>query len=696
MNENASSGGNGLATLEDLRRTLVTAPVGGAFDRQARVAAAALGAPAAVLVAADGQNEVWKGAFGLPGSLAARGDRGEPAASLVQHLGGEPLAVANALQDPRFAGLSRHPALKQAGLVAVLAVPLSTPSGNLPAWLAVMDSRPRSWGQQDIDLLRDLGRSILTELEASRLRGEMNSREEEAQREHREKAALLEGIPHGLFLLDPEGHMVLCNEAAARFFHEVSGRAPEQLPGMDIWAQCPEVADSSFARECRLAEQERLLGAPGTFQTEAYFPSLHRWYAFHGAHTDAGLCVAVQDITERVHLERSLRSRAIELAESNRGKEEFLLQLAHELRNSLAPIRNALHLWSTVSEAAGGVADEDSAEEDRTRRMAEGELQRISSLLDDLLKLSSLAPSDLKPNLARLDFGEVVGRAFHAALAQPGARGRRLSVHLPSEPLPLEGDRDMLEKVLAHLLDNAVKYTRSGGEVTVEVVQEANEAFLRVRDDGIGISPERLPRIFNMFMRAEPGVSSGNRLQGGVGVGLALVRRLVELHGGRVEARSEGLGHGSEFLVRLPALPPAALEAGSAGQPPVRVLIVDDSKQAADSLAVLMRMWGYDVRVAYDALSAIEDARAYPPRVVLLDLGMPGVDGYEAARRLRALEQSKDALLVAVTGYAEEEDRRRARRAGFDYHLVKPAHPDELRELLQLATSVEPQSVPSS
>jgi CheY-like chemotaxis protein len=243
----------------------------------------------------------------------------------------------------------------------------------------------------------------------------------------------------------------------------------------------------------------------------------------------------------------------------------------------------------------------------------------------------------------------------------------------------------MLETVLSHLLDNAVKYTRPGGQITLEVGRDEHEAVLCVRDNGIGIAEDMLPRLFNMFMRPDP---VGGRVQGGIGVGLALARRLVELHGGRIEARSDGLGRGSEFVVRLPAVMEPA-PADEPGRKPLRVLVVDDSKQAAESLAMLLKMWGYEVRVAYDALTGLEDARTYPPQVIILDIGMPGMDGYELARRLRGQAQSKDALLVAVTGYGEEEDRQRALGAGFDYHLVKPAAPEDLRELLKVAGSFE-------
>lgn len=661
MSQDVAFGVDGPSATEPRRRTLAAAlsaaPAGGPFDRLTRRAAAALQAPTAVLIAEGEQGKICKGTFGLPEPLFAMRDQ-VPSPLLPQDLGAEPLALANAADDRQY---SRHPALEQAGLVAMLAVPLH----EVPAWFAVLDRRPRTWTPADIDLLRDLGRCVVAELQAG---GPHRSPETRTGA----MTPLLDGIPHGLFLLDPAGHMRLCNRAAARFFQQVCGVDPEHLQGMDIWQQCPEVADSTFAKESRQAEREQR-----TFQTETYIPTLRRWFAFHGAHVAEGLCVSMQDVTARVEMERSLRSRASELAEANRGKEDFLLQLAHEVRNALAPVRTALHLWSTHD---GG-----NTQEYEARHMALTELQHISGLLEDLLKLSRLAPTDLPPKLTRIDLAGVAAHSVNALLATPAARGRRFALNLPTDPLPIEGEPEMLEKVVAHLLDNAVKFTRAGGQITVEVSRDKNDALLRVRDDGIGIAPDMLPRVFNLFMRPD---RPGGRLQGGIGVGLALVRRVVELHGGRVEARSEGAGRGSEFVVRLPALAEANGAAGSA-QPPMRVLIVDDSRHAAESMALLLRVWGYEVRVAFDPLAALDDARAHPPHVVLLDIGMPGMDGYEVARRLRAQEESRNALLVAVTGYGEDDDRRQALGAGFDYHIVKPADPEELRELLRVASSLD-------
>ena len=637
------------------------------FDRLTRLAARALKAPAAFLAVIRDGRESWKGAFGIPEALRPPPD-GAPGSSFVQQLAaGEPLAIENALKDARF---QRDPLVAQNKFPALLGLPLDTPLGTLPACLVVLDSRPRAWAPEETELLRDLVCSALLEVEVSRLR-------EEVHREHREKMALLTSIPYGVFMLDTEGRITLLNPLAARFFGQVSGRNPDQLVGRLIWQECPEVADSAFARECRQAEVE---GRP--LQLETYFPDLRRWFAFDGIRSAEGLCVSFRDVTERTELEKSLRSQAEALTESNRGKEDFLVVLAHELRNALAPIRNALHLWGTGADPGDG---------EQARVMADREVQRISHLLEDLLKVSQVAPGSLHPNLERLDLGEVAAEAVRAALTSPEGRGQKLLVDLPADVLWVEGDRQMLEQLLVHLLNNATKFTRPGGQVWLEAIQEDAEVVLRVRDNGMGIPAEALPGVFDLFMRAN---RSEDRLRDGLGVGLTLVRRLVEAHGGHVEAHSEGSDRGSEFVVRLPvagaaseALPTPPAE--SSARKSLQILIVENNKETAQSIAILLRAWGYEVRVTYDPFSALEEARVHPPRVILLDIGLPGMDGYEVAAKLREQSESCGAMLVAVTGYGEEEDRRRAREAGFDYHMVKPVDPNDLRTLLQLAETLD-------
>jgi CheY-like chemotaxis protein len=295
-----------------------------------------------------------------------------------------------------------------------------------------------------------------------------------------------------------------------------------------------------------------------------------------------------------------------------------------------------------------------------------------------------------------VDLADVVARAVEAARPAITAEGHHLSVAPPAEPVPLDADPVRLVQALANLLTNAAKYTDPGGRIDLTAGREGDEAVVRVRDTGIGLAPESLGRIFELFAQVAP---SGARSPGGLGVGLTLARSLIELHGGTVEARSEGLGRGSTFTIRLPLQKGAEEEKGRGGEeerktgdvsssPPLpfsssrKVLVVDDNADAADSLAVLLRLLGHEVRVAHDGPAALAAAAGGWPEVVLLDLGMPGMDGYEVARRLRADPATAGAVIAALTGWGQDEDRRRSKEAGFDHHLVKPADLGALQQIL--------------
>jgi CheY-like chemotaxis protein len=354
--------------------------------------------------------------------------------------------------------------------------------------------------------------------------------------------------------------------------------------------------------------------------------------------------------------------------------------LAHELRNPLAPIRNALHI---MKQPAGN-----EALIGQFREMAERQVQHMARLLDDLLDVSRVSRGKIELRKESVDMAAVLHRTVEGVRPLLEERGHQFTVSLPSEPLRVEGDPTRLEQVLTNLLNNAAKYTDPGGRIWLLASREGDEIVLQVRDTGIGIAPDMLPRIFDLFVQADRRL---DRSQGGVGIGLTLVRKLVELHGGSVEAYSAGPGRGSAFVVRLSASAPepqSRQTEAEGGRLPAsalvrhRVLVVDDNVDAADSLAMLLRLAEQEVRVAYDGPTALLIAQAFRPQVVLLDLGMPGMDGYDVAHRLRENPEVKPELLVAMTGWGQEEDRRRSRQAGFDHHLVKPVEPEELEQLL--------------
>jgi signal transduction histidine kinase len=366
-----------------------------------------------------------------------------------------------------------------------------------------------------------------------------------------------------------------------------------------------------------------------------------------------------------------------ELSDLHRRKDEFLAMLSHELRNPLAPIVNAVQILR--------LQKEEGPIQRQARTIIERQVTQMTRLIDDLMEVSRITTGRVQLRLERVDVRDVVERAVESARPLIDRLEHELTVSPPPEPIWLHADAARLEQVVVNLLTNAAKYTRDGGHLSLTLRREGDECVVRLRDTGVGIAPELLPRIFDLFTQAE---RSLNRSQGGLGIGLALVQRLVELHRGRVEATSV-LGEGSEFVVRLPVpqsdsppSAPARAEASPSTGPALRVLVVDDNVDAVESMAMLMVASGHDVRTAHDGPAGLKAVIEYGPDVVLLDIGLPGLDGFQVAKRIREHPRHKKAVLVAMTGYGQEADRRRSLEAGFDHHLVKPANLGELREIL--------------
>jgi PAS domain S-box-containing protein len=372
-----------------------------------------------------------------------------------------------------------------------------------------------------------------------------------------------------------------------------------------------------------------------------------------------------------------------EVKEADRRKDEFLAMLAHELRNPLAPIRNALNVLRLKGVSAEAVQ---SASE-----MMDRQVQLMIRLVDDLLDASRISRGKFELRRERTLLAQVVNHAVEATRLLAQEMEHDLTITLPSRPLYLNVDPARMMQAVANLLSNACKFTARRGRIRLTVEQEGKVAVLRVQDNGIGIAPDQLGRIFDMFVQVD---TSLERSAGGLGIGLPLVKRLVELHGGTVEARSEGPGRGSEFVLRLPlmvepqkALPPGRAAAQAAPSPPRRILIVDDNRDAAESLATLLSITGNQTRTAFDGLEAVEAAEAFKPDLVLLDIGLPKLNGYEACRRIREQAWSKGMALVALTGWGQEEDRSRASDAGFDSYMVKPVDYAALKKLLASLSS---------
>jgi CheY-like chemotaxis protein/two-component sensor histidine kinase len=378
------------------------------------------------------------------------------------------------------------------------------------------------------------------------------------------------------------------------------------------------------------------------------------------------------DITELIEASDALR-------EADRRKDEFLATLAHELRNPLAPIRQAARLARSQQAT--------DAQRRWSQDVIERQVQHMALLLDDLLDVSRITRGKLELKRQRVQLASVVETALETARPLLDERRQRVTTDLPATPVWLDADPLRLAQILANLLTNAAKYSEPGGRVDLRASTDAGRLSISVSDTGIGIEPELLPRVFEMFSQVK---SSIDRAEGGLGIGLALVKGLVELHEGTVEARSEGLGKGAEFVVTLP-LPghgqqPAAQNGDSTRNetPPraARILVADDNRDAAASLATLLQLDGHEITVANDGRHALAAAESFRPHIALLDIGMPKLNGYEVARHVRAEAWGKSVVLVAVTGWGQSEDKRRAFEAGFDHHFTKPLDLDVLGAFL--------------
>jgi len=366
-----------------------------------------------------------------------------------------------------------------------------------------------------------------------------------------------------------------------------------------------------------------------------------------------------------------------QLREADRRRDEFLALLAHELRNPLAPVMNAVNIMRTKE-----TGDPDLL---WCREVIERQAKQLTRLVDDLLDVSRITLGKIKLRPERVEVATVIAGAVEISRPLIEWHRHEFTVSMPEDSIAINGDAARLTQVVANLLNNAARYQNSGGRIELLVEQAGPEAVITVRDCGIGIPPHMLSEVFELFSQGERGL---DRSQGGLGIGLSLVKTVVEMHGGSVRAGSEGVDRGSEFVIRIPCLGPeesngrqVALRGAGRAIPPRRILVVDDNKDAAESLAMLLSLSGHQVMVAHDGALALGIAAAERPEVILLDIGLPGMDGYEVCRRARE-EGLTDTLIIAMTGYGQDRDRQRSKEAGFDTHTVKPVELDHLMELL--------------
>ena len=494
---------------------------------------------------------------------------------------------------------------------------------------------------------------------------------------------LLESMAHGAAVVDADGRIAYCNRSLAELFRrsrdEVTGSHwRDYLSGQDALRLADamrEVSERSSGRAEVLIQ--RPSAGPQPVEIAIHPSPIQALFCF--VVTDLGPRRLIQDLVEtRKRLSESeaeYRRLYAELKDQERRKDEFLAVLAHELRNPLAPLRNALHLLRSEP-------DRDQAEQ--ARAIMERQLDSLVRLVDDLLDVSRLMSDKVELRKETIDLAAVFARAVDVVRGQVETDGLDLIVALPEEPIRFEGDEVRLAQAIGNMLSNAVKYTDKGGRIFLSGERDQDRIVIRVRDTGIGIPPDLLPRVFDLFVQAERSLT---RSKGGLGIGLMLVKRLVEMHGGKVQAASDGLGRGCEFTVILPIASPSEV-GGDVERRDVgvraesrRVLVVEDDPDSAQSLAMLLQIWGHRVEIALDGRQALDAARSFGPEIVLLDIGIPGLDGYEVAERLRS-EHGSGLKLVALTGYGREDDRQRSRDAGFDRHMTKPLEPPCLRDML--------------
>ncbi len=465
---------------------------------------------------------------------------------------------------------------------------------------------------------------------------------------------------------------------------------PQEQIGKLLCEILPAHRAGLFDEYCQVVETgEPLTKEAIEYEDEYSQRRLKRCFDIRAVKLGDGFVAAWRDVTERKRREESFRLQAEELTaltealrDSDRRKDEFLAMLAHELRNPLAPIRNAVQVMRRL-----GTSDE---RVQHMRDVVDRQTDQLARMVDDLLDVSRVSLGKITLRKERADVLAIIGQAVETSRSLIDAGGHRLTLSLPEEPLHLEADVTRLAQVVANLLNNAAKYTEKGGHIQLIVETRGTEIQIRVKDNGIGIPAEILPHVFDLFAQADRTL---DRAQGGLGIGLTLVQNIVEMHGGTVLALSDGPGQGAELIVELPrgieTPHPARSEAGdgaverNSSLTYRRILVVDDDVDTAESLAVLLELGRHTVRTAHDGLRAVEVAKAFQPDIVLLDIGLPGISGYEVAVRLRAQPETRQALLIAVSGYGQDEDRQTAFDAGFDHYLLKPVGHETLNRLIQ-------------
>ena len=589
----------------------------------------------------------------------------------------QPVICRNMFTDPKFEPW-REQALKH-GYASSIVFPLMTASQAFGV-LNIYSSEPDPFSEDEIKLLTQLTDDLAYGIGVRRMRAAHGQTEEKLYESGERMASIVASAMDAIISMDEKQRIILFNAAAEKMF----GYTSREVLGQSLTLLLPEryrAAHGDHVREFATAGvTTRRMGALGEISgcradgTEFPIEAAISQVRLAG---NKMFTVVLRDVTARKKAEQ-------ELLEADQRKNEFLATLAHELRNPLAPLRNSLHILHRLPGA-------DSAPAARVYDMMERQVAHLTHLVDDLLEVSRITRGKIDLRKERTDLATSIHNAVDMSRPLIDSAGHQFTLSLPTEPLILDADPARLAQVFANLLNNAAKYTTNGGQISLTAWRKDGEALVSVRDNGVGIPAEMLPRVFDMFTQVD---RTQRHSQGGLGIGLTLVESLVQMHGGRIEANSAGAGQGSEFLVRLPlaaptqaatstpAIPDTSMETASTAPIRQRILVVDDNHDVADSLGMLLQLLGYDVRIVHDGPLALATISSYRPAVVLLDIGMPGMDGYEVARQVRKQPEFKDLPLIALTGWGQEEDRRRTKEAGFNHHLVKPVDTDILERIL--------------
>ena len=581
---------------------------------------------------------------------------------------GHPYVVEDSFNDPRVTDAER-PSYAATAIRGVICVPILK-SGRFVAAMAVHSKTPREWRRDEVELVQHVASRCWESIERARVTQDLREREQQFR-------DLANSIPNLAWMARPDGWIYWFNEQWYRYtgtaLAEMEGWGWQGVHDPAVLASVKERWQASIASATPFEMVFPIRGADGTFRrflTRVNPVRDSRGQLVHWFGTNTDVENERRATEENVAAREQVDKLRLEAEAANRAKDEFMAMLGHELRNPLAPIVTALQLMKLRG----------SDESERERTVIERQVQHLTRLVDDLLDVARIARGKVELKSQSVDVAEVVAKAIEMTSPLLEQRQHTLSVEMPTRGLTVDGDAIRLSQVISNLLTNAAKYTPPGGRITVRVEQDRGEVILRVCDSGIGIARDVLPQIFDLFVQGRQAI---DRAPGGLGLGLTIVRSLVERHGGTVTATSGGAGMGSEFAVRLP-LAVLARKGANAGSPPtprrrvdpraaaVRILIVDDNRDGAQMLADALETRGYQTKVAHDGPEALGIAREFNPSIALLDIGLPVMDGYELAGNLRELPGLGDIRLVAISGYGQPADRKKARHAGFQQLLVKP------------------------